>query len=98
MAQVNYVITNGSISEQLKYSLFKLLDWRVGNAVCITHSTAENYDYISINDCPADLRQRLVENLGGVKIVGLTGWDCEGSEVNISDVIKVVSEWVKEQV
>jgi hypothetical protein len=89
---VNYVITNGSIAEQLKYSLSKLLDWRVGNAVCVSHDVENNY--VSINDCPRTLRHKLMDEIGeGVfdYVVSIKG------DVNISDVIRVVSEWVNEQ-
>ena len=90
--KVNYVITKGEVNEQLKYSLFKLLDWRIGNAVCVSHDVENNY--IFINDCPISLRHKLMDEIGeGVfdYVVGIKG------DVNISDVIKVVSEWVNEQ-
>lgn len=91
---VNYIITGGHLKDQLPYSLFKLLDWSVGKAVCIIHDTERNY--ILINECKRSLQERLIGKFGGEELRGLPSWGCEDTEANIYDVIKEVTEWVNE--
>ena len=90
--KVNYVITKGDVKEQLKYSLFNLLDWRVDNAVCITHNMENNY--ILIYGCPTPLCHKLMDEIGECEFGEVVAM--RGDVVNISEVIRVVSEWVNE--
>ena len=93
---VNYVITKGSIIDQLKYSLFKLLDWRVGNAVCISVFDDGN---IFINDCPSDLKAELVKKLGGhaCDAPGFANkWGIDDG-TDICTVLRVVTDWINRQ-
>lgn len=89
----NYIITKGRLWDQLKYSLFKLLDWSVGHAVCITHTED---GAILIDDCPTSLQNRLKEKVGGDVLE--SSWGALPKEnINIYDVIREVTEWINEQ-
>lgn len=92
----NYIVTKGSIIDQLKYSLFKLLDWRVGNAVCVSVFDDGN---IFINDCPSDLKAELVKKLGGhaCDAPGFANkWGIDDG-TDICTVLRVVTDWINRQ-
>lgn len=85
--EVNYVITKGGIANQLTYSLFKLLDWRIGSAVCVTHKVDEG---VFITDCKQSLQKVLTEKFGGTYESAM--WSSE--DADIYEVLKAVTEWI----
>jgi hypothetical protein len=90
-ATMNYVITRGKLIDQLEYSLFKLLDWHVGHAVCVIHRVETGW--ILINDCSEELAQRLLQKFGGTTLHA--AWGVQGAD--ISAVLREITLWIQEQ-
>ena len=88
MKEINYLITKGNIGSQLKYSLLKLLDWRIGNAVCVTRNAKGK---IFIADCRQSLQIELLDKVGGCCEASM--W-CGDIDTDLYNVLKIVTEWV----
>lgn len=91
--KINYVITKGNVSEQLKYSLFKLLDLKICNAIRITHDLDKRF--LLISDCPQVLRSSLYKRFGGA--CSMMSWGGRDDKIDVFEVIRFVSKWVEEQ-
>ena len=92
----NYIVTKGSIWDQLKYSLFKLLDWSIGGAICVS---VFDDGAIFINDCPSSLRAELKEKIGGrtCDVSGFANkWGVDDG-TDVYTVLKVVTDWINRQ-
>ena len=96
----NVTVTNILIykdtPEASEYSLFKLLDWRIGHAVKLT----VRRNFVDIDDCPETLQKRLLQEVGGA--AAGKSWDAEltvslGDEPILPRVIAIVKKWVDEQ-
>ena len=92
---VNYVITKGRLWDQLQYSLFKLLDWHVGKAVCVT---LFDDGAVMINDCPSGLKAELKEKIGGhtSDVPGFTK-EWVSDDTDVYTVLRVVTDWINRQ-
>lgn len=91
---VNYIVTKGRLWDQLKYSLFKLLDWSVGNAVCVS---VFDDGAIFINDCKLSLREKLVKEIGGdCGMETDRSWFADDN-TDIYTVLRVVTDWINQQ-
>jgi hypothetical protein len=88
---VNYVVLQGRLLGKYGYSLSKLLDWRIGHAICITHR--RDIDYVLVNDCPDKLACRLIEKIGGT--ADGIAWGIRGGDP--FEVLREVTAWVDEQ-
>lgn len=89
-ATTNFIVTNGNLWNELKYSVFKLLDWSVDNAVCV--QLCED-GTVFINDCKISLQNLLTEKIGG-HASGRSWFARDNSDV--FEIIKVVTEWIRQ--
>ena len=59
---INVIIAKGNLQHHQKFSVMKLLDWRVGNAIAISFHEDGS---ASIEDCPSELAEHLTIEMGG---------------------------------
>lgn len=90
------IIIYKDVENANEYSLFKLLDWRIGHAVKLE----VRRNWVTILDCPSALRTRLLREIGGT--TAGQAWDTEltvayGDEPILPKVIMTVKKWVDEQ-
>jgi hypothetical protein len=90
----NYIVTKGSIWDQLQYSLFKLLDWSIGSAVCVS---VFDDGTIFINDCKSSLRKKLLKEIGGITDEPQGRDWLADDNTDICAVLKVVTDWINQQ-